>query len=554
MNIIRSGGEMLRTAIAAIGGAELVGAIGGSVQHWINVLSGGPATQYADRYLLSANPIMQAINALPATGGIVRLSNRAYPPVRTTYDAGYISKPNLSIQGSQKPSLAANCDRLEGGSIIQGRFNVWADNFTIENVGIDAGKYVVDTHYGGLDTHSANNPDGGNPSTWDGFAFAQPNGITPLPAVRNFTARNLIGLNRDSLSFGHAVLMEGFNGGLIDNVQGVYGVHALVIKAENVMVGSVAGYAASVDHVIIKSDTYAKGANVQINSVSTDAMPPGISAMWSPPAVCSFGLYLHAATADLTGVKISKARLKGATALLRGNADSVARNMDNVMISSLECAGIGMANAIGINFSGATFDRIRLGSVTISNCADGIAYQQLGGFSDDALEIDALKLDSISLRGIQARNFGRLVINHLRAVSVVGMYAIDDTARIHVGRESLSLVTNKFTLNPPSLTAGWQQLAGNSTFRLALGGYGVELEGLLQPTGTPSAHVINLPPYLKPVEPVRMMALSRDGANIDAARFVKLGGENATLSINDGAGIVGAENFLSLDNLSYRLD
>jgi hypothetical protein len=537
-------------SLAAATGASLIGTSGGlTLQQQLDILAGNAV--YADAYLGQANPIIAAINALPDTGGTVFLGLRRYPPVHRTYDTTYIAKPNLSIVGVQMPSFSADCSMLEGGSIIEGKFNVWADNFSIENIGVDAGKYVVDKYFGGNDTHGPNHPDGG---TWDGFAFAQPSQVAPQQPRRNFRARNLIGLNRDSQSYGHAVLLEGFSGGILENVIGMYGVHAMVIKASDVAATFVAGYGASSDHVILKSDSYAIGSNIKIDTVETDFQPPGIRAPWSAPATADYGLFLNPATYDMSGVKIGKLRAKGAKALLRATGTTADRNLDNVQFGAVELEGFGVSTPIGMHFDGAKFNRVRIGTMTITNVPDGIAYKQSIGFADDALEIGTVTMENISLRGIQALTYGRVVVNVLKVRNCTTLYAIDDTARVHIGRESLSSVGTKFGLNPPSLTDGWQQIAGFSAFAVGLHGYGVTLQGLLQPTGAPSPNVVNLPPYLKPAESVRLLTVGRNSANVDGPILVGLGGGDATLKINDGASIVGAENFLSLDNLNYRLD
>jgi hypothetical protein len=491
-----------------------------------------------------------AIEALPAGGGVVEIPVGRFPAGVWKFDTNYMSEKNVTLRGFQMPTPSDNCDRLQGGSIIEGRFNAFADNFTVENLGFDCGKYVIDTYYGGADTHSANHPNG---DTWDAFAFAQPNQAAPLPLAKNLKVNNVIGLNRDSLCYGHAVLMEGFSSADIGSVIGMYGIHAVVVKGSNATAVSLAGYGASSDHVIFKSDNYAPGNNIKVGTVSYGFAPPGTTP-WSTPAASAFGLFLNPATADMTGIKIGRLRGAGAQALIRASGTTATRVLDNVQIAAIELEGTGVANAIGANFDNAIFKRIRFGTITISNVADGMAYKQTVGFSDDAIEIGSLTMENVSLRGLQALGFGRFVINVLKVQTVGTLYAIENNARVHIGRESLSSVTTKFGLNPPSLTAGWQQIAGFSGFDVGMHNYGVTLQGLLQKTGAPSANVVNLPPYLQPAESIRLQTVARNAANVDGMVLVSVGGGATTLKINDGAGIVGAENFLSLDGLSYRLD
>lgn len=510
------------------------------------------ATVYADDY---AGSIIAAIAALPAEGGVVQLGIKRYPPIGKSYNNGYISKANVLIRGAKMPYFSANGDRLEGGSVIEGRFNVFADNFGVENVGFDLGKYVVDTYYGGTDTHSANHPDGG---TWDAFAFAQPVQTPNAPMRRNFYAKNVIGLLKDSYSYGHGVLMEGFDGGYVDNVIGMGGIHGLVIKASNVAVGYIAGYGASTDDVILKSDDYARGGNINIDFVETGKTPSNVTP-WSAPAQSSFGLLINPATSNMGQIKIGKARLSGAYNLfaVQGPADKI---MDNLSIGELECEGYGNANVVGINMTGPMFYRCKLGLVNINNVADGIAYQQsqaAGGFAADPLFIDSVSFGgSVTTRAIQLLGFGRLVANQVRTTAATNiMYAIDDTARIHVGREELSgNITTKFQFSPPTLSAGWQQYPNNQLFRVKLINYGVSIEGLLQPVNGGSVNICSLPKYLRPATSARFSIVSKaQDASYKLAMAVS-SPDSANLQLNEGLSVAGTEQYLSLQGVTYDLD
>jgi hypothetical protein len=491
-----------------------------------------------------------AIAALPAAGGVINVPVGRYRAGVWKYDTNYMSKANVTLRGAKMPSCSANCDRLTGGSVIEGRFNVFADNFTIENIGIDAGKYVVDQYYGGADTHAANHPNG---DTWDAFAFAQPSQGTPLAARRNFTARNVIGLTRDSASVGHAMLMEGIDGGIIENVVGMYGIHATVIKAQNVAASFVAGYGASGDHVIIKSDTYAHAGNIKIDTVETGFAPPGVVA-WSTPAVAMYGLLLNPATDHLDTVKIGSARLSGALQMLAANSTQV-KNLDNLMIGNLEIEGTGTGNSIGINFAqSVAYSRVRLGRVTISNTKDGVAYYQAYQVvPPDALEIESLTMENMALRGIQALGYGRLKIGRLRATAINVLYAIDDTARVLVGKADENVITTQFA-NGPSLVAGWQQFPGASKFRIQLDNYGVRITGLLQPVTGATGDIINLPPYLRTVDATRRLTYGSNASGVTTPIMVNIDGGYAKLAINNGVSKAGAETFLSLDGISYPID
>jgi len=510
-------------------------------------------TQKRTVNILDYATLKAATTALGVNGGIVDVPIGRFAAGDWNYATDYMAVANITIRGAKMPTFSANCDRLEGGSIIEGRFNVFADNFHHENIGYDLGKYVMDTYYPAFDSHTANHPNG---YTWDAFAFGQPNQVTPLAARKNYSAKNIRCLLRDSLSYGHAVLQEAFIGGNIDNVVGMYGLHAHVIKASKVDVGFVAGYGASVDNVIVKSDTYAVGGDITALSVITDKAPPNTTP-WSTPAQSEYGLLFNPATANLSGVRIAIAKLAGATRLIGSDGD-ISKTLDNVKIDQLELDGTGTTLALSVGFLGVMLSRIRLGKVTISNTVDGIAYQQgteAGDYGSEPLVIDSLSFSGvISGRAIQAIGYGRISIDTLRANGVIGtLYAIDDTARVFVGAEDLAAsITTKWGLNAPSLASGWAQIPGYSTFSINLSGYGVSMRGLVSPTGS-SATVVNLPPYLRPSESIRLAAIARNGSAVDSMRLVKVGGADVVMSINDGSGITGAENFLSLDGLNWSI-
>ena len=522
-------------------------------------------SQYARGIVNMANyaTLKDAIAALPAGGGVVEIPVGRYPAGVWKFDSNYMAKPNVTLRGVQMPSLSYSCDRLQGGSIIEGRFNVFADNLTVENVGFDCGKYVIDTYYGGLDTHSPNHPNG---DTWDGFAFAQPDQTNPLPQRRGFYAKNVIGLNRDSQSYGHAVLMEGFTGGYIDNVIGVGSIHALVIKASNVNVGYIAGYSASTDDIIIKSDRYAPCFNVKVAMLETENAAPGTSP-WFAVADCQYSLLLNPATENMSNIKIGIARLHGALVPLAasgpmsaGPVVSPVYTLDNFKIESCEIEGGGRANVLGVSFTNLLFYRCSVDTLTVNNVADGIAYRQYsaaGGYGSNPLMIGTLRFGgSVTMRAIQCLGFGRIVVDNLLCDSTTAvLYAVEDTARIHVGRESITgILTTKFSNGAPALTAQWQQYAGNSSFRCILENYGVKFTGYLKPVGAGSGLICSLPPYLRTAQATRRLAYSQGTGGVDKSVVVNVDASYPYLAINNGISAAGAELALSLDGLAWSFD
>lgn len=501
-----------------------------------------------------------AIAELAMTGGVINLSLKAYPPEVWKYDTAYMSTPNITLRGVKMPKPSYNCDRLEGGSIIQGRFNVFANNFCVENIGFDQGKYVVDTYYGGLDTHTANHPNG---DTWDSFAFAQPNQVTPLALRTGFYARNVIALARDSLSVGHALLMEGYMGAYIDNVVGIGAIHGAVIKGISVYVGKIAGYSASGEHVIVKSDSFAPCNTVYINAVETDAIYPGC-APWFTPSPCQYGLLFNPSTADMSSIRVGSAVLRGAQNLLIASgtlSDGVPiRTLDNFKIESCEIEGFGFVGARGVTLESCIFYRCALDTVTVNNVNTGLTYRQYvmaGSFAASALSVGTLRLGgTISEDGLRGIDYARVVINNLICESTTAtLYNFDDTARINVGRESITgTVSTKFGNNPPVLNSSWAQSVGNMPFRVILDGYGAMATGLLTPVAGGSAQIFSLPPYLRTSFPARFGTMAQGTGGIWKSLVVNIDPGQSSLQINDGLTAVGAEQLLSLDGLSWSFD
>jgi hypothetical protein len=525
--------------VAGPAGASMVGAADGlSIELWLSILRGGTAAVHADQFLGTSNPILNAINALPASGGVVVVSIRSYPPVGTNYDAGRISKDNVRIVGAKMPVLSANADRLEGGSVIQGRFNVFAHNFSIENIGFDCGKYVVDTYYGGLDTHTANHPLGG---TWDAFTFAQP--PTPIGVRRGFYARNVIGLCRDSNTVGHSILIEGVDGGFVDNVVGMYSMHPVVFKSKNIIGGSVMGYSASSQGVLFKSDTIASCEKIQLANVEANRYPPGVTP-WSAPPIPSFGILINPATNALGQIQIGTAKAFGAT---RGvNFDGAVGQVGaDIQIGQLICDGFTGTMDYAVIGQHATFERIQIGQVIANNANQAVYWEGI-----DTLEIDSLRATQIANHAVMAIGSGRVRIGTVKFTTCGSAYYIDDTARIYVGSETISGVTTKWARTPPALAANWSNFgAGNSTFDVMLKNYSVEVKGLIKASAGATASLITMPTYLRPLENQRLVAHYNNGAISDA--LVNINSSSAGVEINNGTAPA-ANDYISLDRIAWE--
>lgn len=490
--------------------------------------------------------IKAAISAVGAAGGgVVYFPTGRYVIKGLTYNTNYISTAGVTLRGEAMPSLSSNADRLEKGAVICGRFNVFADDFSIENIGFDLGKYEMDTNYPGYDSHSANLLGG----TWDAFAFAQPNSGSPLPARRNFSARNVIGLCRDSSSVAHAMLMEGFDGGFIDNVIGMYGIHGVVIKSQNVICGSIRGYSAGSDCLIIKSDTYAAAGNIMIDQIDVKRYPPSSITPWSTPAQTTYGVLINPATASFTGpIQIGSIKCFGQTNGVRLDGSYSA---NDVQINSILADGY--TGTMDYSFAAVTgtYVRFQIGNIIANTCLQGIYWKTLSATTDSQLQIGNFMATNITNGAIYAINYGSIRLDIFEAKNCGGAYYINNDALVLVGTERLSSVTTKWMLNAPSLNAQWSNFgSNNSTFDVIMSGYKIQLKGLVKASATPSATIISLPQYLRPLENLRWSAYFNNGSRSTA--LVGYDTTSATILLNDGTAPA-ATNYVSLDGISWPL-
>lgn len=488
-----------------------------------------------------------AIAALPATGGTVFVPVGRHAAGSWTMTNDYMNKPGVRIVGEKAPRLSANADRLEGGSVIYGRFNVFADGFEATDVGFDMGKYTMDSLHPTKDSHTADHPLGG---TWDAFAFAQPNQGAPLAARRDVRLNNVIGLLRDSQSVGHAILMEGMDGAAVDNITGVGGVHALVIKSQNVRAGRLSGYAASNNNIIFKSDTYAAAGNISASTVEALTVPPNTTP-WFTPAVAGQGLLLNPSTASFTGpVQIGTLKVLGSGRglAITGGASFI---VSDVQIDAMTADGTTGTMASGIDFFTCRAMRVQINSLNINNSAQGIAWNPAtaGDNAEHQIHIGSAQISNISVRAINASGYARIRIDSLEIASTNHAYYCSDDARIIVGKETIIAAANKWERNSPALSTGWTNFgSGNATFEVKLENYGVLLAGLLSAGSGVTGTITSMPVYLRPPTSKRLPGYLNAGSRQYALIGVDSGG---AVTIND-ATAPAAGNYASIDGIGWQ--
>lgn len=483
----------------------------------------GRPTVLASRY----PSIKAAIAALPSTGGDVIVPEGRFWSGNWVNER-YMAKPNVRLMGVRKPRVSANADRLEAGSIIEGTFPVFADGFEAHNIGVDVGKYVVDTRYGGADTHVAGtNPDifGGY---WDGLALYQPNQQNPLPDRRGIRLCGVIGMLRDPFGYGHGVLVEGVNGGWLDDVTGIGGIHGFVIKSCNIRGTGVAGYGSSGNRVIIKSDTYCNTYNIQLDSVHTGDYPPDVTPHWVA-AGSPIGVHLNLLGSPMYNVQLGKVVCRGGVSGLGITGDGV---LSEVHIDTLLCESQGVS---GINKEPPNVYRFTIGSYVCNNAAQALRWVS------GAVFIDSMQATNMGTRAIHAAGTARILIKDINVSNAPYAWFHDVAARILIsGTNLLSSVGREFENDPPALNPAFGQLGGNSGFSITLGGRGVRAAGLIIGTGV---ELFTIPAYLRPPLPTRYPTVI--GNNV--ARGLVIVGNDGTASIDQAY-----NDYVTLDSVEWR--
>ncbi|HFO0269335.1 TPA: hypothetical protein ACHICZ_000656 [Enterobacter asburiae] len=495
--------------------------------------------------------LQEACEALRSSnGGIVEVPVGRFFAGEYNGLTKYMDIPNVSIVGSKMPIWNADASELTGGSVIEGKFNVGAHNFSICDIGFDIGLNVVNRRWPGADT-TADYPYGG---TWDGFAIGQPSQASPLPQWRGFRARNVIGLLENSSTVGHGVLIENVNGGCTEgDIIGVHGVHGVVIKSENINCENLRGYMNKTDCVIFKSDTFAPGGNIQVSNVVADAMLPNCDPH-SKPLIPESGVYFNPELQNYTGpVQISNARVCGAKYSILGGSATGTIGAD-IQIGNLDIDGaqgvtewaIFMAN-LGV------FPRLSLGNVNITNVKNAVYINYIDeSSSDNAITtIESLKIKNAQSIGVLTDGHSRLKIGTLDMLSVKTAYYQGENSILEIGSESLTSVTTKYGNNPYSIGSGWVNVgSGNSTLDVFYSGFEVKLRGLIQAGSGATSLIMNLPAYLRPAENLRFVAYKKEGTDgtcligISTSGLVTLGdtGENPV-----------SGSYISLDGIGWKL-
>lgn len=294
----------------------------------------------------AAGNIRLAVNALPDTGGVIKLENKRYQPSYIDYlgvaGTGWLAKQNVRVQGALLPEFMTDNSGLKDGSgtIINGPFSVFANGFEWDAAGVDSGVTVTDSLYGGI--------------AQEAFDFFQTDKTNPIYAT-GVRIESIRGIGRSPSTTGHAVLLEAIDGGYVGLAEGSTAIHGVVIKSRRIEADILRGFNCGTDNVIIKSDYYAPMEYVSINKIYARGAGIGSS---------TFGVYILAATAAGSKINIGtiESSFSASGVFLASNPSSLSDVNIKEIITDTTTQGIG--------FYG-TF-RSNIGIVIARNSTNGI--------------------------------------------------------------------------------------------------------------------------------------------------------------------------------------
>lgn len=361
----------------------------------------------------SVENIKRAVDALPATGGVVKLESRRYPRSysmdRANQGAGiaYLAKPNVSIIGAKTPHNNAGYTALEGGTIIDGPFNVFADGFYGDKFGVDAGYDTCARLWAGI------HPDAFNMAT-----TSESGGVVMSASLGTIAT---MGGAVDALS--HGLLVQGHKRFEFDTIFAYTQAHGVAIKAEFVTGKKVHGVGNTYEALILKSNVATPMRFADIESVTG----AGLSSYEAGAA-----LVLHAADADLHAIhvgtilaqnKTNALQLVGEAANLYGViVDNVIPEFCRRAVDYSDTTGKILSSHIGHIEASGTDDLTSVPSaMTTRNNTIGSATMK--GYFSGLITAGVISIDSFSVSdmgtAVNVSGAGKALIGKLHATGTV---------------------------------------------------------------------------------------------------------------------------------------
>ena len=362
----------------------------------------------------SVENIKRAVDSLPATGGVVKLESRRYPRSYSMDRAGqgagiaYLSKPNVSIIGAKTPHNNPTYTTLEGGTVIDGPFHVFAQGFYGDKFGVDSGFDTCARLWEGI------HPDAFN------MATTSESGGVVLSASLGTIA--VMGGAVDALS--HGLLVQGHKRFEFDTIYAYTQAHGVAIKCEFVTGKKVHGVGNTYEALILKSNAATPMRFADIESVTG----AGLSSYESGAA-----LVVHAADADIHAIHVgtvlaqskNKAlQLIGESANLYGVViDNVIPEMCRRAVDYADTTGKILSSYVGHIEASGTDDLTSIpAAMTTRNNRIGSATMK--GYFNGLIAAGTIVIDSFSVSdmgvAVNISGAGKVLIGKLLTTGGIG--------------------------------------------------------------------------------------------------------------------------------------
>jgi hypothetical protein len=441
--------------------------------------------------------VRYAVNALPASGGTVKLRNTAY---RSGYDTAtatmfnnrggtpgldYMVKQHVSIVGEKLGEYNGALTQMQNGSIIQGTFYISSEctGFRGDLFSVDGGSAVVTALYGGA-------PGVGI----DVFCILQCNKATPAYGT-DIHIGSMTALGSGTNTLGHAILLEAVSGDA-KYLEGVNSWHGVVLKTTDFYAGTLVGKGCYSENVIFKSDAYAVLGVLSVDKVIAKGTTSGSTAG-------DFGLMIQAATAGGGGITIGNLSVDNTNFGLRITAIG-AFTLADVNIGSVTIRGCTYGYDIANDIR-----RTQIANMKINAATQG-GVTVYPGVLEGSHYIGSLSMSNVAVGGVTngSSTGGAVRIGSVLVDSVSGtLFSYSNTsACIMVEGVIAGQGTNgAFSNITPSLLNSWVNNGSTlETFGIGLRGGNVCLKGVIKSgtTGTICTLPANWRPLTDAVIPV----------------------------------------------------
>lgn len=500
--------------------------------------------------------VRAAIDALPATGGVVDLAAKTYAPNGWFYGFGEpgqaITKPNVKLRGAQMPTFANDMRSLQGGTIIQGMVLAYADNIQLENLGVDVGANVVDAFYGG---NTQNGVTEGLLCTFPDYATRDANALRVGARLHNVVA-----LAHSPSAQVHAIIAgEGYDQVICTgDVIGAYGLHGVVLKCSGVRAESLTAFCTGSTGVIVKSDTATTtfATDIQIGRIYSRAQGPrGCAPYLSALNVQEYGLLINPFCKAVDVVQIGEIITEGARFGIGQSASgpysASSIKIGRAVVDQQGVTGAPLALSLDETYTGQSMVRWDIEHLEARNTHTGASFD----FCNNAAQNQHCHIGHLSVTNVvtavEVAGSACVSIGTVTTDNCTGaIYDIKDAAKLSVGMLFQDANTPAVYSAPPALINGWVQFAGADVFGVDLLGGRINLRGLIRPGA--NNIFCTLPAWARPKTSKRFMVQGYNGLAQSAVPLV-IDAATGNCVINEVAsGVANATSWLSLSGVTWE--